>query len=720
MIVALVSVACFGQSAPIGDVESAQALEAQIQKTRAAILPTCVGLEILDATGPSTGSGTIISADGWILTAGHVCSMPGLDVTVYFSDGTTTTGKTAGLHWSDTEDCGLVRFDPTGHEVVVAELGAMQTVSVGDWVLALGHTFGIERDPFRPPVLRLGRATDIHGAVMHMDAPLSSGDSGGGVFDLQGRLIGINSTAGPEPEINTATTIDFAKSRLRELKESSVEGEHAKAAQDGSRADRGAHRVIDMTLPREDAPRKSDPKIIAAISPVVDNASMMTVGVFVDGRLVSFGTVADSQGLIIAKASEVGNTSANLMVALPDGLTVAGQRVAVDSQLDLVLIETTEALEEPNFETVESPAVGAILVTVGRDGSAAAYGVRSLDSYQPTRSDVSASFLGARARPATEEERASQGGLTGVILVAVEPTAPAARATLRIGDFVTRIAGESLLTHRQLGEIVRRHAVGEIIEVVRMNGGVEEVLRVRLAARPREHGPSPSTPRFPASRRSSGFGPVIQHDSALRADQMGGPLVDLNGAVIGVNIARADRTKTYALSSATVTAAIAKLMAEAKERGGPLPLTNSLEDGIVTLQSGAVIRLDARSAEIVGSTLHLTQVEDTPAMLDRWIDANDSARWLVEFTESGDYAVKVVQGCAAACAGQEFVVALGETTLRGKSKATADWTDFQEVEIGSIRVESPGRAIIEMKTGGQLRAPLLNLHAIELKRTPSR
>lgn len=701
----------------MGDLESSLEFEAQIKQVRSAILLAAVGLEVMDTMGMSTGSGTIISKDGWIMTAGHVCGIPDLEVKIYFSDGSSVRGKTAGLHWNGTEDCGLVRFDPTGRELVAANIGTIKSLAVGDWVIALGHTFGIEKDPFRPPVLRLGRVSDISGHVIHMDAPLSSGDSGGGLFDMHGRLVGINSTAGPEPQINAATSIDFAQLRIGDMQQNAATGQDAQDEHDGKRRGDGGARLVEMQSPSEDVPGKCDRKIIEAIAPVVDNAIMMTVGVFVDGRLVSFGTVADANGFIIAKASEVGNASANLMIALPDGLTVVGHRMAIDSELDLVLIQTKETLDEPVFETKESPAAGAIVVTVGRDGSPVAFGVRSLDSYRPGRSDVTASYLGVRARPATNEEKDAHGGSAGVVLLVVAPASPAARAGLHVGDFVVRIAGEIVENLPQLGEAVRRHALGEVVDVVRRVGDHEETLRARLASRPREHGPSPSTPRFPASRRSSGFGEVIQHDTALRADQMGGPLVDLHGQVIGVNIARADRTKTYALSSATVIDAITRMMASAKERTEPLPLTDPLDAGIVTLQDGAVIRLNANAAEIVGTTLHFTQVEDTPGMLDRWIDSNDSARWLVEFTKPGDYAVRVMQACPAEIAGQDFVVSIGDTMLRGKSLPTADWSDFQGVDLGSIHVETLGRAIIEVKTGGRLRGPLMNLHAVELKRT---
>lgn len=699
------------------DIESAKVLEKQVQAVRAKVFKACVGLEIMDSSGGGAGSGTIISTDGWILTAGHVCRSPDLVAKIYFSDGTTTTGKTAGLHWNGTEDCGVVRFDPTGLTLTAAELGSMNTTAAGDWVLAFGHTFGIEKDPFRPPILRLGRLNGANAIAIWMDAPLSSGDSGGGLFDLHGRLIGINSTAGGEPEMNAATTVDFAKSHLSDMQQGAATGEDMKNEREGKPHDGSGQRIVDTGPPQTTAPHKADPKILQAIASVVDDAIMMTVGVFVDDRLVCYGTVADAHGFIIAKASEVGMTSANVSVALPDGLTVAAKRMAVDHPLDLMLLRVNETLEAPIFDGDATSAAGALLFTVGRDGSPVAFGVRSLDTYQPGRSDRSTPYLGVRVRPVTDEERAAHGDKAGVIVVVVSPATSAARAGVRTGDFITRIAETTVENQPQLGEVVRRHASGEIIDIVRLNGGSEEVLRARLTPRPIEHGPSPSTPRFPASRRSSGFGPVIQHDTTLRSDQMCGPLVDLNGRVVGVNIARADRTKSYALASSTVQEAITRLLARVKEHPEPMALVNPLENGIVTKQDAALVRLNATAAEIVGTTLRLVQAEDSLGALESWIDSNDSARWLVEFTKPGDYAVTVIQACPPELAGQDFFVQMGEVVLRGKTQSTADSSDFQRVDVGSVHVESAGRAIIEVKTGGSLRGPLMGLHAVELKRT---
>ena len=68
----------------------------------------------------------------------------------------------------------------------------------------------------------------------------------------------------------------------------------------------------------------------------------------------------------------------------------------------------------------------------------------------------------------------------------------------------------------------------------------------------------------------SGFASAIQHDTVLTPEQCGGPLLDLSGKAIGINIARASRTKSYALPTDLVRAAIDEM-----QRTLPNPLVAS-------------------------------------------------------------------------------------------------------------------------------------------------
>ena len=140
------------------------------------------------------GSGVVVDEGGLILTAAHVFSTPGKEVEVVFSDGRTVKGMTLGLH--QQSDAGLVRIEGSADEkwpFVEVEGGLLDE---GDWCFALGHPGGVDEE--RGIVLRVGRVLEKRRYKMKSNCELLSGDSGGPLFNLAGRVIGIHSFIGGE------------------------------------------------------------------------------------------------------------------------------------------------------------------------------------------------------------------------------------------------------------------------------------------------------------------------------------------------------------------------------------------------------------------------------------------------------------------------------------------------------------------------------------------
>jgi serine protease Do len=138
--------------------------------------------------GNSVGSGVVISEDGIVLCAAHVCGRPDVKVTFTFPDGKEAEGRTLG---TDHElDAGLMKITDPGTWPHAAIAGRNEA-TLGDWVLALGHPGGF--DPERSTVARLGRVIHRSRGVIRTDCTLIGGDSGGPLFDMHGRVIGIHS-----------------------------------------------------------------------------------------------------------------------------------------------------------------------------------------------------------------------------------------------------------------------------------------------------------------------------------------------------------------------------------------------------------------------------------------------------------------------------------------------------------------------------------------------
>lgn len=168
-------------------VQDLKAIQQQVRKILEQAMPATVGVRI----GNSQGSGVLVSADGKILTAGHVSNQADQDVIITLHDGKQVKGKTLGANLAI--DSGMIQITEKGPWPYVP-MGASNRVRVGEWVLCLGHPLGQQHG--RPPVVRLGRVLEAFPLYFRTDCPLVGGDSGGPLFDMHGQVVAINSRIG--------------------------------------------------------------------------------------------------------------------------------------------------------------------------------------------------------------------------------------------------------------------------------------------------------------------------------------------------------------------------------------------------------------------------------------------------------------------------------------------------------------------------------------------
>lgn len=153
---------------------------------------------------PGTGSGVIVDKEGLIVTNNHVVG-DAKEVEVRLSDKSKFIGQVVGRD-PDT-DIAIVKITPTG-ELPTVPFGDSSKVRVGQWVMAVGNPFSLDRTVTLGVVSGLERDAvrlSRYEAFIQTDASINPGNSGGPLFNIKGEVIGINTAI-----INYAQGIGFA------------------------------------------------------------------------------------------------------------------------------------------------------------------------------------------------------------------------------------------------------------------------------------------------------------------------------------------------------------------------------------------------------------------------------------------------------------------------------------------------------------------------------
>ena len=185
--------------------------EAQIQAIAKQAMPAVVAVEGIAI--PAMGSGVVIDEHGHILTAAHVILSAGDEVRIRFSDGRTAMAQALGANLSS--DTGLLQLKGKG-EWPYVKTGDASKLKDGDWVVAAGHPGGFDID--RAPPLRMGRVWNKPKGMLATDCSLASGDSGGPLFDIDGKVVGIHSSIGEELSQNRHIAVNVFANQWKRLK----------------------------------------------------------------------------------------------------------------------------------------------------------------------------------------------------------------------------------------------------------------------------------------------------------------------------------------------------------------------------------------------------------------------------------------------------------------------------------------------------------------------
>ena len=323
--------------------------------------------------------------------------------------------------------------------------------------------------------------------------------------------------------------------------------------------DSGSNIALKFELPnvrdrrRHRFERQND-SVLAQIGESVKSASASTVRIGSKVRQVSLGTVIHQDGYVLTKASEVANRE-DLNCILADGRKLKATIVKTDEANDLAILK----IEASGLSVVQwsdkQLLSGSFVITPNYDGS-----VVSLGSYSVSpRSTVEGkrAFLGVE--PVTTPN--------GVRISDIRPGSASFKAGLKDGDVITKLGGATIPDVESLVNTIRDRVPGDRVEIEFFRDGARSKTTATLAAR--DHSGEQAA-RFKMmnhlgavpSLRDHNFPSVFQHDSPLFPEQCGGPITDLDGNVLGINIARQGRAASYAIPASHLQTLIKDLLRE--------------------------------------------------------------------------------------------------------------------------------------------------------------
>lgn len=301
---------------------------------------------------------------------------------------------------------------------------------------------------------------------------------------------------------------------------------------------------------------KDAPAVKSVLQPTLARASRATVRILGDGQPAALGTVLAADGFVVTKASLL---HGKLACRLADGRTLEATLVGQDEATDLALLRIAARDLTPADWRTELVPPGSIVMAPSPDGDLLAVGVIS-DHRQPApapkRRDERQGWLGIALG---EDDKALE-------VQNVMPKSAAEKAGLKAGDLIKRLEGVDVKSAEQLIAAIGKLPPESQIALVIERQGQQLKLAATLARPPRRL-PHDNWGGGPFSERRWGFGSVLPHDLAIAPRDCGGPLVDIDGKVVGINIARALRVASYALPAQVVQETAEKLRQQPSQHG---------------------------------------------------------------------------------------------------------------------------------------------------------
>jgi serine protease Do len=290
--------------------------------------------------------------------------------------------------------------------------------------------------------------------------------------------------------------------------------------------------------------------VVSAFKEAVANPTKSTVEVSTNHESVALGTIVTADGYILTKGSDL---NGKIACKLSDNRRFDAELIGVSKQNDLALLKiNADALTPIVWSEATDTPVGSWLATPGLSEEPVSIGVVSA---APRAIAAPRPILGVLLGPEGPGARVEN----------VMPGSGADKAELKEGDVIVALNGDAIENRETLIERIGKMEPGDAVKLLVKRG--EEEIEIEATLGPTDEMDAQiNRHEFQnqlggeLSRRRAGFPSVFQHDTVLRPNECGGPVVDLDGRAVGINIARAGRVASYAIPATMVKEALAALL----------------------------------------------------------------------------------------------------------------------------------------------------------------
>ncbi|WP_158542176.1 S1C family serine protease [Pedobacter chinensis] len=472
-------------------------------------------------------SGVVVTAEGHILTAAHTIR-PGKSYKVFFPDGKDCIAiALARIEVKETPgipDVGMMKIISHGSWPYAA-MGFSSTLQKGQTCLSISYPESLNQNL---PTLRLGKIVEIKNqyGFIQSTCKMEPGDSGGSLFDLTGKVIGLHSAIDVSEDMNFEIPVDlYRKYWSALLSETNYDA-----------LPKQEERYKEKTL--TGTARKKN-KVENLVPDHRTNIKAFTISSFIDQKIsevsATFFDLIDSVGklkqVLITKSSLVGDSAKLKLQNTAYPLKV----LARNKDNDLVMLETDIRLQggidlKRYKSHDESKIMGKILFTVQQNGallpSIAASNLINLPKISSLPS--LGAMVAYQSCPA--------------IFSLIKDRSPAEQAGLKVGDEVLSVDSHLVSGSEDFVSIISSYWPDDKIEMKWKRDGEIHTGQIQLRTQMQGVSNHPVEKFIGGkSKRRDGFTNIYAHDLALLPEQIGTAVFNIDEHFLGINIARFSR-----------------------------------------------------------------------------------------------------------------------------------------------------------------------------------